>query len=33
MGEREEAKRVWQESLKTAPDNDTLRKTIKRLNP
>jgi Flp pilus assembly protein TadD len=33
MGEREEANRVWQESLKTAPDNDTLRKTIKRLNP
>jgi tetratricopeptide (TPR) repeat protein len=31
MGEREEADRVWQESLKSSPDNETLRKTIKRL--
>ena len=31
MGERNEANRVWQESLKTAPDNETLQKTIKRL--
>ncbi|HZD19704.1 MAG TPA: tetratricopeptide repeat protein [Burkholderiales bacterium] len=31
LGERSEANRVWQESLKTAPDNDTLLKTIKRL--
>jgi tetratricopeptide (TPR) repeat protein len=31
MGERTEANRVWQESLKTAPDNETLQKTIKRL--
>ncbi|HEY3074568.1 MAG TPA: tetratricopeptide repeat protein [Burkholderiales bacterium] len=31
MGERSEANRVWQESLKSAPDNETLRKTIKRL--
>jgi len=30
-GERSEANRVWQESLKTAPDNETLQKTIKRL--
>jgi Flp pilus assembly protein TadD len=30
-GERTEANRVWQESLKTAPDNETLQKTIKRL--
>jgi len=31
MGDRGEADRVWQESLKTAPDNETLQKTIKRL--
>jgi len=31
LGERREANRVWQESLKTAPDNETLLKTIKRL--
>jgi tetratricopeptide (TPR) repeat protein len=31
LGEREEANRVWQESLKASPDNETLQKTIKRL--
>ncbi len=31
LGEREEADRVWQESLKASPDNETLLKTIKRL--
>jgi tetratricopeptide (TPR) repeat protein len=31
MGEREEADRVWQESLKSSPENETLQKTIKRL--
>lgn len=31
MGERDEANRVWQESLKSSPDNETLQKTIKRL--
>jgi len=31
MGQRDEANTVWQESLKTAPDNETLLKTIKRL--
>jgi Flp pilus assembly protein TadD len=31
MGDRTEANRVWQESLKSAPDNETLQKTIKRL--
>ncbi|HWI38281.1 MAG TPA: tetratricopeptide repeat protein [Burkholderiales bacterium] len=30
-GDRNEANRVWNESLKTAPDNETLLKTIKRL--
>jgi tetratricopeptide (TPR) repeat protein len=31
MGERDEAERVWQESLKSSPENETLQKTIKRL--
>ena len=31
MGDRTGANRVWQESLKSAPDNETLQKTIKRL--
>jgi len=31
MGDRTEASRIWQESLKSAPDNETLQKTIKRL--
>jgi hypothetical protein len=31
MGQRDEANRVWQESLKSSPDNETLQKTIKRL--
>jgi tetratricopeptide (TPR) repeat protein len=31
MGERPEAERIWQESLKASPDNETLQKTIKRL--
>jgi tetratricopeptide (TPR) repeat protein len=31
MGERNEANRIWQESLKAGPDNETLQKTIKRL--
>ena len=31
LGERDEARRIWDESLKTAPDNETLQKTIKRL--
>jgi tetratricopeptide (TPR) repeat protein len=31
LGERDEARRVWQESLKTAPENETLQKTIQRL--
>ena len=30
-GDRKEANRIWEESLKTAPDNETLQKTIKRL--
>jgi len=33
MGWRDEADRIWQESLKSAPDNETLLKTIKRLRP
>jgi Flp pilus assembly protein TadD len=31
LGERDEARRIWDESLKTAPDNETLQKTLKRL--
>jgi Flp pilus assembly protein TadD len=30
MGERDEASRVWQESLKSSPENETLQKTIQR---
>lgn len=33
LGERDEADRVWQESLKAAPENETLLKTLKRLKP
>ncbi|HEX6690948.1 MAG TPA: tetratricopeptide repeat protein, partial [Burkholderiales bacterium] len=31
MGQRAEADRIWQESLKASPENETLQKTIKRL--
>ena len=30
-GQRDEARRIWDESLKSGPDNETLQKTIKRL--
>jgi tetratricopeptide (TPR) repeat protein len=30
LGERDEAKRVWSESLQSSPENETLRKTIER---
>jgi len=33
LGERDEARRIWQESIKTSPDNESLQKTIKRFNP
>jgi Flp pilus assembly protein TadD len=33
LGERDEADRVWRESLKAAPENETLLKTLKRLKP
>jgi len=33
LGEREEARRVWQEALKVAPENETLIKTLKRFAP
>ena len=33
LGDRDEARRIWQESLKTSPENDTLQKTLKRLVP
>jgi tetratricopeptide (TPR) repeat protein len=31
LGERDEARRIWDESLKSGPENETLQKTIKRL--
>lgn len=31
LGQRGEANRIWEESLKSAPENETLLKTIKRL--
>ncbi len=33
LGEREEARRIWDESLKAAPENETLHKTLKRFQP
>ena len=33
IGEREEARRIWRESLKASPENDTLQKTLKRFVP
>jgi len=33
LGKRDEARRIWQEALKTSPDNDTLHKTLKRFAP
>ena len=32
-GQRDEAKRIWQESLKISPENDTLKKTLQRFQP
>lgn len=32
-GKREEARRVWDEALKDHPENETLRKTVRRFNP
>lgn len=32
-GERKEARRIWQSSLQAHPDNETLRKTLSRLQP
>ena len=31
LGERDEAHRIWQESFKSSPENETLRKTLQRL--
>ncbi len=33
LGQRDEARRVWQEAQKASPENDTLQKTLKRFNP
>jgi len=32
-GERDEARRIWNEALKSYPDNETLQKTVKRFIP
>jgi len=33
LGERDEAQRIWQEALKTSPENESLQKTVKRFKP
>jgi tetratricopeptide (TPR) repeat protein len=33
LGERDEARRVWQEALKVSPENESLQKTVKRFSP
>jgi tetratricopeptide (TPR) repeat protein len=33
MGNKAEARRIWKEALSKAPDNDTLRTTMRRLDP
>ena len=33
LGERDEARRIWQEALDISPGNDTLQKTLKRFAP
>ena len=33
LGQGDEARRVWQEAQKTAPENETLLKTIKKFRP
>jgi len=33
LGDRDEARRIWQESLKASPENETLQKTLKRFGP
>jgi tetratricopeptide (TPR) repeat protein len=33
LGDRDEARRIWQESLKASPESDTLQKTLKRFSP
>jgi Flp pilus assembly protein TadD len=33
LGERDEARRIWQEAAKVSPENETLQKTLKRFGP
>jgi tetratricopeptide (TPR) repeat protein len=33
LGERDEARSIWQEALKASPENETLQKTLKRFKP
>jgi tetratricopeptide (TPR) repeat protein len=32
LGERDEARRIWQEAFRSSPENDTLQKTLKRFS-
>jgi len=33
MGQRDEARKIWREGVKSAPDNETLQETLQRLKP
>jgi len=33
MGEKDEARRIWRDAQQASPQNETLQKTLKRLNP
>jgi tetratricopeptide (TPR) repeat protein len=33
LGQRDEARRIWQEAAKVSPENETLQKTLKRFSP
>jgi tetratricopeptide (TPR) repeat protein len=33
LGQRDEARRIWQEAQKASPENETLQKTLKRFSP
>ncbi|HEY8070025.1 MAG TPA: tetratricopeptide repeat protein [Burkholderiales bacterium] len=33
LGQRDEARRIWQEAQKASPESDTLQKTLKRFSP
>jgi len=33
MGEKDEARRIWRDAEQASPENETLKKTLKRFNP